>query len=350
MFKNCFILFALFMSLSNSYATPLCNAVNENNLTEASNLLQKGANVNERNALGFTPLMLAAGLGNYQMTDLLLAAGADVHMLDTRMGSTALHKAAQSGVVPVADLLVKHGAFIDLASPTNGNTPLYDAVWHRNASMVKYLLEAGANWQTKSRGVTTPLALAQTTGDKDIAALIENQMKQADDYRKNDKIFKAIGKGDTALIHKLINSGLDINQKAEFTIGDAPKGMTPLLYASQVGNADIIKILLGAQANSRIVDWTMKSTVLHKSGYNGYPQNIKLLVEANAELDAQGPYNGYTALHDAVWHGHYEAAKALLENGARFDLKGLDGSTPLDLAKKYGYTDIQKLLEGYTKQ
>ena len=119
-------------------ANPLCNAVKENDLVTVSELLENGALVNERNELGYTPLMLASGLGNYHMVDLLLTAGADVHMLDTRMGSTALHKAAQSGEVPVAELLIRHGAFIDMRSPTNGNTPLLDASWFRNAAMVEY--------------------------------------------------------------------------------------------------------------------------------------------------------------------------------------------------------------------
>lgn len=328
-------------------ATPLCNAVKANNLIEASQLLENGAYVNERNALGYSPLMLSAALGNYQMTELLLSAGADVHMLDTRMGATPLHFAAESGVVPVADVLVKHGAFLNLVSPTNGNTPLYVAVWHRNPSMVAYLLDQGADWTMKARGVLTPLALAQNVGDKNIVDILQTYIEKSETYVASDKIFHAIKKGELETIKDLISNGLDINEKAKFTIDDAPKGATPLLYAAQLGKDDVVSILLDARANPRIVDWIMKSTVLHKSGYNGHPQNIQMLIEAGAELDAQGPYNGYTALHDAVWHGHYEAAKKLLEYGARYDLKGLDGNTPLDLAKKYLYSKIQTLLESY---
>ncbi|MGJ5641390.1 ankyrin repeat domain-containing protein [Formosa sp. S-31] len=331
-------------------ATELCNAVKENNLTEASRLLENGANVNERNALGYTPLMLSAGLGNYQMTELLLTASADINLLDTRMGATPLHFAAESGVVPVADVLIKHGAFLNLVSATNGNTPLYVAVWHRNPSMVQYLLEQGADWQMKARGVITPLDLARKVGDEDIVNILENYIKQSETYIANDQIFKAIKKDDLKTIKTLISEGLDINEKAKFTIDDAPKGATPILYAAQLGRDDVLEVLLNAGANPRIVDWIMKSTVLHKSGYNGHAQNIKMLIDAGAELDAQGPYNGYTALHDAVWHGHYEAAKILLENGARWDLKGLDGNTPLDLAKKYNYFEIQKLLENHSNK
>ncbi|NKN01626.1 ankyrin repeat domain-containing protein [Rhizobium leguminosarum] len=41
--------------------------------------------------------MIVAGSGQPQMAELLLNAGADVLILEPRMGATALHKAAQSG-------------------------------------------------------------------------------------------------------------------------------------------------------------------------------------------------------------------------------------------------------------
>lgn len=36
--------------------------------------------------------MISAGLGQTQMVDMLLTAGADVHALDDTMGASALHK------------------------------------------------------------------------------------------------------------------------------------------------------------------------------------------------------------------------------------------------------------------
>jgi ankyrin repeat protein len=55
------------------------------------------------------------------------------------------------------------------------------------------------------------------------------------------------------------------------------------------------------------------------------------------EIDAQGPYNGFTPLHDAVWHGHLVAARALVDAGARLNLKTHAGLTPRGLAVLYGY-------------
>lgn len=35
---------------------------------------------------------------------------------------------------------------------------------------------------------------------------------------------------------------------------------------------------------------------------------MKILIEYGIDIDAQGPYNGYTALHDAVWQNNIEGA------------------------------------------
>jgi len=88
-----------------------------------------------------------------------------------------------------------------------------------------------------------------------------------------------------------------------------------------------------------------KATPGHKAGYQGQAEVAKLLVADNRlELNAQGPYNGYTALHDAIWHGRTETVKVLLDAGARLDLRTHTGHTPLELAIHYGYQDIETLI------
>lgn len=76
----------------------------------------------------------------------------------------------------------------------------------------------------------------------------------------------------------------------------------------------------------------------------GHSEVARLLAHGDElELDAQGPYNGYTALHDAVWHGHASTVQALVDASARTDLRGLDGRTALDMAREYGYEEIVTL-------
>lgn len=105
-------------------------------------LLGAGADENRSGPDGLTPLMLAAGLGQPQLAELLLTAGAQVLAVEPRMGATALHKAAQSGNADVIGPLLDHGAFLDRIqqSPVLGNTPLMDAVEHKQEKAVRLLL------------------------------------------------------------------------------------------------------------------------------------------------------------------------------------------------------------------
>lgn len=300
---------------------------------------------NARNAAGFTPLMIAAGKGDYDECDRLLSAGADVHMIDSIMGASALHKAAQSGDVRVAKLLLENGAFIDLQAAANGHTALIDASWHRNADLVEFFLEQGADWGISGLDGSTARSWAEKAGDKHIVEIIDRYEAKRAEYIKNDRIFTAVLRNDVETVKKVIADGFDVNARATYRINPGtPKGITPLLLASRVGRVEIAKVLLDAGADPNIRDLLMQSSVVHKAAYTGRAGAIPWVLKAGADLDNQAPYNGYTALHDAAWHGNVEAAKELLKAGARQDLRGHDGNLPIDLARKYGYDEIIELL------
>jgi len=322
----------------------LTYAVEQNDLIAAENLLKQGCDVNRKDAAGFTPLLLAAGLGNPQMVELLLTAGADVFITDSRMGTTALHKAAQSGVVDVAKLLVQRGAFIDAQAPTLGNTPLLDATWHKHPAMVKYLLEQGARMELTTRFGSSPMDIARHDNNQEIIRALEERRVFNAVQGEGQKLMAAVKENDVATVRQLIAEGVDVNEKAPL-VGSEDDGYTPLLVAARKGFADVVWELLKGGANPRLVDEMIKATPGHKAGYQGRAEVAKVLVaDGHLELDAQGPYNGYTALHDAIWHGHTETVKVLLDAGARLDLKTHTGHSPLELAIHYGYHDIETLI------
>jgi len=122
---------------------PLEAAIRAGDLAGTTDLLRSGADANRRGPDGLTPLMIASGLGQPQMAEILLTAGAEVLAVEPRMGATALHKAAQSGNADVIGLLLDHGSFIDQQSPILGNTPLMDAVLHKQEGAVRLLLKRG---------------------------------------------------------------------------------------------------------------------------------------------------------------------------------------------------------------
>ena len=84
--------------------------------------LTKGADANQLDAAGLTPLSWAALLGQAEAAAALIDGGANVLATDYD-GTTALHCAAFMGESAVASLLVENGADVNAAS-NNGDTPL----------------------------------------------------------------------------------------------------------------------------------------------------------------------------------------------------------------------------------
>lgn len=346
------------MNYHRSLELGLLSAVEANDPTTAVSLIKQGADVNKRGPLNLTLLMVAAGRGYVQMTQLLLDAGADVHVVDSVTGASPLHKAAQSGVVDVARLLLDHGAFLNLQSAIVGHTPLIDAVWSKKPAMVKFLLDRGAIinikghhgadvWEfvsdqpTWTAGFTAP---RQEKWGQEIYAMLEARQK-ADEAAQKQPLMQAVLTGDVQEAKYLIAQKVNINEASPI-VGGGNDGQTALLMACFLGQADLVDKLLQAGANPQIVDYLMKATPCHKAAYAGRADAVQCLVESSTvALNAQGPYNGYTALHDATWHGHTDTVAALLDANVLLDLKGHDGKTPLELATEFGYAEIATLIQ-----
>ena len=138
--------------------------------TESLNLLvQAGADVHLRNHRGMPALHHAARASREESVRLLLSAGADPRQLDTFGGWSALHQAAYSanpaGVGKVK-CLIQAGADPD-AKTKLGGTPLQRAAFTNNALVAKALLDNGADIRT-----------VDNDGD---SALFQSIRSQADD-------------------------------------------------------------------------------------------------------------------------------------------------------------------------
>jgi len=148
-------------------------AIREPSLKAASALVDAPKiNLNAFNALGESPLMLAALKGQLALAAKMVAKGADVN----KTGWTPLHYAASNGHVDVIKLLLENHAYIDAESP-NGSTPLMMASMYGNAQSVKLLIDEGADPLLKNQIGLTALQFAQRANRPDSAELLTKAMR-----------------------------------------------------------------------------------------------------------------------------------------------------------------------------
>lgn len=154
--------------------TALMYAIKDEEIAVVRKLIARGADVNAKNAEQETALMIASILGHRDVVKLLLEKGADVKAQTYGWGTTAFMYAVYEGHFEVAKLLLKHGANIDHQQTKNGFTELMWSAKLDKADTVKFLIDNGAKLNVKNYAGQTALALAESKGNKAVAAILKS--------------------------------------------------------------------------------------------------------------------------------------------------------------------------------
>ena len=295
----------------------------------------------------------------------LIAAGADVNQLDSQMGNAPLHIASQGDNPSMIQLLLEHGAFVNLHTAHAGHTPLMVAVWYSKPNNIRALLEAkDINIYAKSPygGRTAKDMIGgwdkkQTEKEKkrykELTQIFDHYEQTLLNEIANQKIYQVVINQELSVTEKekkvqaLIEAGEPVNTES-YIIGTGSDRHAPLLVAARNNYPNIVRMLLEANANIGQRGYIMNAIAFHKAAYMGNHEIMSMLVkhkDAQKYINDQGLNNGYTPLHDAIWHGNTATAKLLIDAGARLDLKTYERDSPLDLAKRYEYNDIVDLIE-----
>ena len=140
--------------------------------TELVRWLEKCATPNLRRSDGLTPLLAAVQANNRSTVTVLLEHGADASIADT-MNFDPLYWALQKGFYPVADVLLAHGVNVNRPN-SQGNTPLMSAVMRGDLAAASYLLQHGADRMRKSTTGSTPEIIASRNRDKAMIKLLSS--------------------------------------------------------------------------------------------------------------------------------------------------------------------------------
>jgi ankyrin repeat protein len=122
---------------NNSGATPLICAISIRSSECVKLLLDKGADI-EYSCDGYTPLMLAAQEGLFDIVQILINNKADINAKHPDNGLSVLMAAARDGHLEIVNLLLANGVDVEAAT-TEGSTALMIARYFKQKQVVEIL-------------------------------------------------------------------------------------------------------------------------------------------------------------------------------------------------------------------
>ena len=247
-------------------------------------LLASGADVNEANDRGWTPLHQAAYLNHCAIAGALIKQGADLEAEAHGSGGTPLVTALFWGHREVADLLGSHSV-----APGNlrvaaglGNPDLVEQCFTGETTLT---FEAGAargfyrphsgfpDWQPSAdpqEVLDEALVWACKSGRTGVLTrLVRGGARlEADPYRGAPLIWAAVcNRAET--VAWLIDHGASVNQKATFGGITHGQGVTALHMAAQCGHLSIVSLLIQRGADRKIHDDLYHSDAEGAANYFG---------------------------------------------------------------------------------
>ncbi|MBE8401600.1 ankyrin repeat domain-containing protein [Leptospira borgpetersenii] len=295
-------------------------------------LLKAGAEPDETNTRGETPLLTSLDQGNEDLIRIFLEAGADTEKKDFA-GNTPLTKAVSTGNVQIVEMLfVNDHPTPDLEERNGeGYTPLLLAVDLGHLEIVEYLLDKGADFLKKNSEGRTILHLTALHNDFEILDLFLEKKETKTILEDRD------ADGNTALLLAASHDSVECLEKllkieANFLQVNA-SGKTGLEEAERQKYHHVSKIL------RKVL--TEKLFFAAKHGEDELCRTIlKLRISPNP-IDQ----DGNTPLHIAVIHDRISTAQLLLDLHASQFLKNLEGKSALDIAKEKKKEELIQLLE-----
>jgi ankyrin repeat protein len=155
-------------------------------------------------------------------------------------------------------------------------------------------------------------------------------------------IADAAMRGDVASVQRLLEAGANVNEAQ----GD---GMTALHWAARTTNTQLTELLVSEGSEVNAVTRIGAYTPLHLASQVGNAEIVRILLKAGSRRQpTSNSVGGTMPLHFAAASGSVDAVRALLDAGARPNvLEATWGQTPLMFGAAKGRTDVVRvLLEG----
>ncbi|MCJ7454088.1 MAG: ankyrin repeat domain-containing protein [Wolbachia endosymbiont of Homalodisca vitripennis] len=170
-------------------------AASKGDIQTVQRLLKDGADANDKDIDGRTPLHYAVSNGHIDIVNILLTNGANVSQV-TNKGNTPLHTATSKCYKEIVEVLLQHisrdklNDFVNAKTTSSGTTSLHVAAKGGSLEVVKSLLKHGAIYKIENKEGKIPIDLSKDQRVTNLLKLIE-------------ELFRDIKNGNVESISKL---------------------------------------------------------------------------------------------------------------------------------------------------
>lgn len=312
-----------------------------------------------------------------------LSRGTDINVRGLS-GKTPLINASELGEVAIVKFLVSYdtgaGAAIDIDAVDNdGKTALIKSVIYGNSSIVKSIVDKGANLNIKDNNKKTALIYASEKGNMEIVQILNLAMSTYTS-RVTDLIYKEIESDNEARVVELLENGADLNNSIIYAIQKekdkyikmlilkganfsdnyfynkkfSSEGIaTPFQWACYKGDADLAEKLIknfAADVNYLPSKGDIKKPAIIFAIESESKETVSLLIRNNARLDNDFfDKTGYYPTIIAAKKGNEDILNQVLKAGADLKVSNNEGFSPLYYAYKEAEADKKNNFETLLK-
>ncbi|KAJ5072020.1 ankyrin repeat family protein [Anaeramoeba ignava] len=310
-----------------------------------SQIEQVDLNFVHENFRGITPFLFSIENRNLKVAEFLISQKCDLNAQETQSKKSALHYAVEFQDLEIVLFLLNNSINLELRNSDNF-TSLHLAIQKGCKDIVDNLLKFGADPNAQTLNGLNCLHLAANSKNSEILKLVLNTKKvdiNSFDNTHKTPLLYAVETGNIQLVSLLIQqkAKLDLSDDSSFTI----------FHKSILMNNEEMFFYLAKQANSEeelnINSGSPSGDLLIHSAIIIRNFNIlKFIIEHEGLINAQN-HKEETPLHLAAYTGNFEIIKLLLEKGADPKIQDLKNQFPIfiicDCATLYG-VKITKLI------
>jgi len=305
-------------------------------------VVSRGADINDRDMDGRTPLMTAVLRGHVRGARALLALGADPLLRDDHGGSVVYHfvagiygfRTGESHAEQLALLRELMALGVDPNAPgPYGKTAVTVAAEKGLSDVIEALRDGGGSISASDAGGLTPLQTAAVHGQRREAITLLASGAPLD-------FFSAVALGMERKVMDFL-----AGDRALASAMLAPLKTSALSLAIRHGHAAVVRLLLASGADPTAPD--LRTSSLHSAiRHLPDPAILRLLVERGANVHAiDGDMN--TPLNFAVRDNRLDLAAILLDAGADPNAETERGYRPMQFTRSDEMRELLRRHGGY---